>query len=156
MAIFKEIRGHEFYLYMDGKLIYKRWLDKGYSKVFDIMAYDKYTLMSIRDMQNANPSDLITVNARFTLLATEQGGRRTGICSGYRPNHVFEYNKNGKVFQTYIADIVFDKDATIEPGESREVAVRFFLHQRIEGYLDKGQKWMIHEGAKLVGYCEVI
>jgi hypothetical protein len=34
---------------MDGKLIYKKWLDTGQSKVFDVMAYDKYTLVSIKD-----------------------------------------------------------------------------------------------------------
>jgi NAD(P)H-dependent FMN reductase len=32
---------------MNGKIIYKKWLDTGQSKIFDIMAYDKYTLMSI-------------------------------------------------------------------------------------------------------------
>lgn len=48
MAFFKEIKKDELYLYMNGKLIYKRWLKTGQSKVFDVMAYDKYTLMSIR------------------------------------------------------------------------------------------------------------
>ena len=48
--IFKEItKDNELYLYMNGKLIFKRWLNTGYSKVFDVTAYDKYTLKSIRD-----------------------------------------------------------------------------------------------------------
>jgi hypothetical protein len=50
MAFFKKIENNELYLYMDGNLIYKRWLDTGESKVFDVMAYDKYTLTSIRDL----------------------------------------------------------------------------------------------------------
>lgn len=55
MAIFKEItENNELYLYMNGNLIYKKWLDTGQSKVFDIIAYDKYTLMSI---QNTNQND---------------------------------------------------------------------------------------------------
>ena len=49
MAYRKEIKGDELYLYMNGKLIYKRWLKTGQSKVFDVMAYDKYTLLSIQD-----------------------------------------------------------------------------------------------------------
>jgi hypothetical protein len=49
MAYYKELKGDELYLYMNGKLIYKRWLNTGQSKVFDKMAYDKYTLVSIND-----------------------------------------------------------------------------------------------------------
>ena len=38
MGTFKKvIRGHELYLYNGkGQLIYKRWLNYGYSKVFDV------------------------------------------------------------------------------------------------------------------------
>ena len=61
MAIFKKIEGNEFYLYMNGSLIYKRWLDTGQSKVFDLMAYDKYTLTSIRDLDYENPWELISI-----------------------------------------------------------------------------------------------
>jgi hypothetical protein len=155
MAIYKEIKGNELYLYMNGKLIFKRWLDRGHSKVFDVIAYDKYTFMSIRDLQDENPMDLFPVNAKLTLLKTESGGRQTGIKNGYRASHVFE-NKEGKKFETYIGDVVFDKDTTIEPGETKEVTIRFLLHQYIEGYLDKGNKWMIHEGGICVGHCEVV
>ncbi|RVU02383.1 hypothetical protein EOD41_00125 [Mucilaginibacter limnophilus] len=55
MFVHKEIIGNELYLYMNGKLIYKRWLKTGDSKVFDVMAYDKYTLVSYRD-DNSNKS----------------------------------------------------------------------------------------------------
>ncbi len=43
----KETKDNELYVYMNGKLIYKKWLKTGQSKVFDLMAYDKYTLKSI-------------------------------------------------------------------------------------------------------------
>ena len=37
----KEIHGNELYLYnAKGELIFKRWIDKGYSMVFDVMAYN--------------------------------------------------------------------------------------------------------------------
>lgn len=46
----KEIHGNELYLYnAKGELIFKRWLDLGYSKVFDVQAYGKDTLVSITD-----------------------------------------------------------------------------------------------------------
>ena len=50
MSICKEVReDNELYLYMNGKLIYKKWLLTGQSKVFDVMAYDKFTLKSITE-----------------------------------------------------------------------------------------------------------
>lgn len=51
MGTFKKvIKGDELYLYnAKGQLIYKRWLKRGYSKVFDVATYDKQTLVSITD-----------------------------------------------------------------------------------------------------------
>lgn len=46
----KEIHGNELYLFnAKGDLIFKRWLDQGRSVVFDVMTYDKNTLVSITD-----------------------------------------------------------------------------------------------------------
>lgn len=125
MAILKKIENDEFYLYMNSKLIYKRWLKTGQSKVFDVMAYDKYTLTSIRDLDYENKSDLLTIKARLTMKRAEDGGRKTGFISGYRPNHVFEY-KEGQLLQTFIGDIKFEGQDTIEPGEQKLVTVRFY------------------------------
>lgn len=47
MIFKKETKDNELYVYMNGKLIYKKWLNTGESKVFDLIAYDKYTLKSI-------------------------------------------------------------------------------------------------------------
>lgn len=156
MAILKKIEGNELYLYMNGNLIYKRWLDTGQSKVFDVMAYDKYTLTSIRDLEYENNGGLLNVKAKLKLKSTEEGGRQTGFISGYRPNHVFEYNDNGQLLQTYIGDIIFEGTPTIEPGEEREVTVRFIMNQPIEKYLDKGRIWWIHEGTRQIGQAEII
>ena len=156
MAILKKIEGNELYLYMNGKLIYKRWLDTGQSKIFDVMAYDKYTLTSIRDLEYENNGGLLTVKAILKLKSTEEGGRQTGFISGYRPNHAFEYNDKGQLLQTYIGDIVFQDKPTIEPGEEREVTVRFLMNQPIEKYLNKGRVWWIHEGDSQIGQAEII
>lgn len=46
----KKIIGNELYLYnAKGELIFKRWLDHGYSLVFDVMPYGKDTLVSVTD-----------------------------------------------------------------------------------------------------------
>ena len=46
----KEIIGKELYLFnVKGELIFKRWLDQQRSVVFDVMPYDKHTLVSITD-----------------------------------------------------------------------------------------------------------
>jgi hypothetical protein len=58
--------------------------------------------------------------------------------------------------QTYIGDIIFDGSSTIEPGEEREVSVRFLMNQPIEKCLHKGRIWWIHEGAKQIGQAEII
>lgn len=51
MIFNKKTKDNELYVYMNGKLIYKKWLNTGQSKVFDVMAYDKYTLKSIKEKE---------------------------------------------------------------------------------------------------------
>lgn len=156
MTIHKKIEGNELYLYINGNLVYKRWLETGQSKVFDIMAYDKYTLTSIRDLEYENNGGLLPVKAKLKLKTTEEGGRKTGFISGYRPNLVFEYNDNEPLLQTYIGDIIFEGKPTIDPGEEREVTVRFLMNQPIERYLEKGRICWLHEGQKQIGQAEII
>ena len=46
----KEIIGYELYLFnAKGELIFKRWINHGYSYVFTPFTYDKHTLVSITD-----------------------------------------------------------------------------------------------------------
>jgi hypothetical protein len=155
MVILKKTENNELYVYMNGNLIYKRWLDTGQSKVFDVMAYDKYTLTSIRDLEYENPYELISVRAKLKVKPTSEGGRKTGFISGYRPTHVFEYTE-GKRLQTYSGDIIFEGQDTIEPGEEKEVTVRFLINQPIEKYLNKGRVWWIHEGPNVIAEAEML
>jgi len=54
----KEIHGNELYLYNGkGELIFKRWLDRNWSVVFDVMTYDKGTLVSITDKMIQDDKD---------------------------------------------------------------------------------------------------
>ncbi len=45
-------------------------------------------------------SDIIEIKAKLTLYSSEKGERKTGIKTGYRPNHVFEYKDNSSDFVT--------------------------------------------------------
>jgi hypothetical protein len=156
MVIHKEILDNQLYLYMNGNLIYKRWLDTGQSLVFDVMAYDKYTHVSFHDPYSDRTAfDFIVVKANLKMKLAEQGGRKVGFVSGYRPNHVFEYKADNKL-STYMGDVQFDGQQTMEPGEERLVTVRFLSSQPIEQYLTVGRKWWIHEGPNQLGEAEIL
>lgn len=155
MAIEKIIKGDELYLYMNGRLIFKRWLKKGYSKVFDVMVYDKYTLSSIGDLEIQGDT-LLRVKAIIKLRPTSEGGRKTAIASGYRPNHVFYHRDDGKWSESFIGEISFEDSEFIYPGEEREVLVRFLSFAPIEKYFKIGFEWSIYEGANLVGSARIL
>ena len=157
MVIYKEIsKDNELYLYMNGKLIYKRWLNTGQSKIFDVMAYDKYTCSSYTDLDVKNSPYLIQVIAKIRLKTAKEGGRATGIKCGYRPNHVFEYKENGEMIEAFMGDIGFENKDILELGKEYEVKIRFPLVQRIERFMEKGRKWWIHEGPILIGEASII
>jgi hypothetical protein len=101
-------------------------------------------------------SESTCIQARLTLRTTADGGRQTGIKTGYRPNHVFEYKNDGQFQNTYIGEIHFDKDKTILPGETAIVTVCFLTHPDLEKYLQVGRQWYIHEWPKLFGHAEII
>lgn len=155
MPFHKEIRGNELYLWMNGNLIYKRWLNTGVSKVFDVMAYDKYTLCSITDLDLETSPDLILVKTRLKMKTLAEGGRQTGFANGFRPNHVFEY-ENGRPSGTFIGDIRFEGREFIFPGEETIVTVRFLMAMPIEKYLFIGRRWWIHEGERCIAEAEML
>jgi translation elongation factor EF-Tu-like GTPase len=98
---------------------------------------------------------IIKIKARLTLYSTKNGGRKTGIRSGYRPNHVFEYD-NGRFKQTYIGQIIFDQQEWIMPGETANVDIEFINMLDIERFINVGRKWWIHEADHKLGESEII
>lgn len=101
--------------------------------------------------------DLIIVKARISMKKTDEGGRKSGFLSGYRPNHVFEMPDDGlSKLITYIGDIIFEGQELIDPGENKIVTVRFLKHPAIAKYIKVGQKWFINEGARTLGFGEII
>jgi len=157
MIIRKEIKDdNEFYLWFNGKLIFKKWLNQGYSKVFDRGAWGKYTSYSITDFDLEETPQFYEVKSKLNLIPTDEGGRKTPIQSGYRPDHVFEYEESGLIKYAFIGDIQLGKIETLSPGENAEIIVRFLTHQPIEEHLEIGKNWWIHEGRNKIGICEII
>lgn len=102
-------------------------------------------------------SDIINVRARLRLLTEAEGGhRKRRIISGYKPDHVFEYTEGARI-TAYIGQIELPEGLSIEPGEEKEVIVRFLnISGKIRAYLTAGRKWRIHEGRYLVASGEII
>ena len=100
--------------------------------------------------------ELIIVKAKISMKKTEDGGRKFGFKSGYRPNHVFEMPDDLKDIHTYIGDIQFDDQELIEPGETKIVTVRFLKMPQVEKYIKVGQKWYINEAARTLGFGEIL
>lgn len=100
-------------------------------------------------------SEIIGICAKLTLYPTENGGRKNGIKTGYRPNHVFEYRKNSSDFvATYMGIIEFEKE-WILPGETANVKVTFVKNQNIVELIKIGRKWWIHEGPRKIGEAKI-
>ena len=104
----------------------------------------------------ASKNNLIIVKATIRLLTAAEGGRSTGIKTGYRPNHVFEKPDDIKHLHAYIGDINFDDQEFIQPGETKTVTVRFLRNDIVEKFIKVGQKWFIYEAPRLVAEGEII
>ena len=100
--------------------------------------------------------NLIIVKAKITMKSTDEGGRKSGFISGYRPNHVFEIPEDMGNLKSYGGDIVFDDEELFEPGKTKIVTVRFLRNPIVEKYIKVGQNWFINEAARTLGYGEIV
>lgn len=155
MKVKKVIEGNVLCLYAKNKCIYERNIDNGKEKVIDFLSYNFYT-SSFREVEVENTNELVYVRALLTLKSSEGGGRETGVVSGYRPNHIFNYEDPKRSFNTFIGDVNFEHKKLFMPGESHEVLVCFLFFQPIEKYLNLGKKWSIFEGGREVGEAEML
>ncbi|WP_400077897.1 hypothetical protein [Winogradskyella sp. R77965] len=89
-------------------------------------------------------------------MSTKDGGRKSPVSSGFRPNHVFEYQSNDQFQFAFVGDIQLNGDNLMMPGEIKEVTVSFLSNQPIDKYLNIGRKWNIHEGGREIGKAEIL
>lgn len=100
--------------------------------------------------------DGIKVKAKIKLYRTENGGRKTAISTGYRPNHVFEYADNSIDFvRTYIGEINLEYEY-IQPGESAVGIVWFSPQKSLNKFIQKGRIWGLNEGSRKIGEAEIL
>lgn len=143
-------------LYGNGRLMYKRNLQTGTFDVFDCEVYGDYKNLSVSEIDIEGNSKYIYVLAILKLFTPEEGGRQNSIMSGYRPNHVFEYDDNGDWSTAFMGDFQFGDNESIQPGNTQMVIVRFLAQQVIDRYLNIGRTWNIYEGAQRVGEAEML
>lgn len=105
------------------------------------------------DLMDRVPRPPIVVRANLTPLPTEEGGRRSGVRSGYRPNH----NVGGPDDREfYVGQVDFSSDDLIGLGDLREVLVRFISGPGLQEKLQVRRSWRIQEGSRLVGEATVL
>ena len=95
-----------------------------------------------------HPPDL---EARITYLATEQGGRRLPIFSGYRPNHDF-----GLPEELNDGMHEYPDRSSVLPGEDARALLWLLVPERNIGRLYVGMKFTVQEGSRIVGHGEVL
>ena len=90
--------------------------------------------------------------AFITLYKPEDGGRKTYIADGYRPNIKFENDE-------YITSAYFNFESWIAPGETKQVGVNILSQRHFIKSLYKNRSFKIQEGKRIVGIgvvCEVV
>lgn len=99
----------------------------------------------------------ISVLARIRFLSEEEGGRTAPVRGGYsyRPNHSFWGDDAAtKGYAIGLINLPLGQD--IHPGEETEVEVIFLPWPELTPELHTGRIWRIQEGAKIVGYGEIL
>jgi len=102
---------------------------------------------------SGDTNNLITVKAKIRLHS--RGGRKAGIVSGYRPEHVFEYLHGDTIKANFMGQIDFEYDE-IKRGEDKIVTVKFINTETVREYLTVGRTWWLYEGARQVGEGKII
>ena len=88
---------------------------------------------------------MIDVIASIQLLRAHEGGRKSFIFSGYRPNIRFGED-------VYIdGAITFSDREKVFPGDKCQVKIRFPKPECVKKYLTVGTSFDINEGAHKVG-----
>lgn len=100
------------------------------------------------DVLDTVSDEPLLVEAEISLLATNDGGRKSPITEKYRPNHNFD-ESNNCVF--YIGQIELKKGEWLYPSESRLLLVTFLDSKGLREKLEIGKEWRIQEGSHIVG-----
>jgi elongation factor Tu len=89
------------------------------------------------------------IEAEITFVPTAEGGRRTSVLSGYRPQFFFD----GFDFD---ADHEYPDVESVAPGQTARAYLRFFSPDYILGKISAGSEFVIREGHRVVAHGRVI
>ena len=93
---------------------------------------------------------MVEITAKIHLLPMNEGGRKSFVFSGYRPNLRF-----GKELYTDAA-ITFSDREKLFPGETWQVTIHVPKPEFVQEYLKVGKVFDIHEGSRKVGNGEIL
>jgi hypothetical protein len=100
-----------------------------------------------------DPRPEIKVRATVALVDTLRNMHTSRDGLRWRPNHNFE-PPDGRAF--YIGQVESSSGEAIQPGESREVGIRFIDGPGLRESLAPGHGWRLQEGPTLVAIAKVI
>jgi len=108
------------------------------------------TIFTFTDLMNSDSSEPRIIEAEITLLAPENGGRKSPVYGEYsfRPNHNFG-DINNRCF--YIGQIELDEKDVFLPGETKTLMVTFIDGKGLEELLTVGREWSIQRGSDVIG-----
>ena len=92
---------------------------------------------------------MLRVEARLTLLATEEGGRRTYCTTGYRPTIRFGTTYTESSFE-------FAENIKAMPGDECHVYIQFINPSFVRQWLVEGQEFDVTEGSRKIGHGRII
>ncbi|GAB5536374.1 MAG: hypothetical protein Rubg2KO_26230 [Rubricoccaceae bacterium] len=87
------------------------------------------------------------LEAEIYLLTMEEGGRRSGVTSGYRPDHNFERKAPGELNGALHE---YPDGGTLDLGETKHARLWLLAPEMNEGRLYEGMEFTAQEGARVV------
>ena len=84
------------------------------------------------------------IEAEITFTRTEEGGRESPVSSGYRPQFYYDGHDWDAVHTYEDTELVY-------PGETVKAYICFVSPQCHVGKLYSGKKFLLREGARIVG-----
>ncbi len=88
-------------------------------------------------------NDLQDIEAVMTFLRTEEGGRKSPVFSGYRPQFHYQHDE-GDASHTYVGV------EQVNPGDTVTAQLKFYRPQNHDGKIAVGMEFLIREGNRTV------
>lgn len=112
----------------------------------EALALERFHQELIARLVEARAPDL---EADITFLRTEEGGRASAACSGWRPGFVWE-RLSVATTERHDGECTFPARDCVPPGESAGALIRLFGPEHSAGRLAEGTEFTVLEGLRIV------